>query len=155
MVKAIIFDFDGVILESVNVKTEAFSDIYRQYGTRIVDKVIEHHSQHGGISRFEKFKLYHNEFLGINLTSNELNKLTNTFSNIVLDKVIASPYVKGAYEFISKNHMKYKYFISTGTPQDEINKILIKKKIDIFFKGVYGSPEKKESHVKNILYNNI
>mgnify|MGYP006077874289 FL=1 len=51
-IKAIIFDYDGVIAESVNVKTEAFAELYKPYGTDIVQKVIKHHEANGGVSRF-------------------------------------------------------------------------------------------------------
>ncbi len=95
MIKAIIFDFDGVIAESVQVKTDAFAEIYQSYGQYIVQKVIEHHITNGGISRFEKFKLYHKEFLGINLTELEVEKLAKKFSKLVMEKVISAPYVKG------------------------------------------------------------
>ena len=40
MLKGIIFDFDGVIAESVQVKTDAFSSIYKPYGKDVVDKVV-------------------------------------------------------------------------------------------------------------------
>ena len=39
--KAIIFDFDGVILDSVNVKTKAFELLYEEYGPEIQKKVVE------------------------------------------------------------------------------------------------------------------
>ena len=102
-IKAIIFDFDGVIAESVNVKTEAFSKIYAQYGSDIAEKVVEYHLSHGGISRFEKFKFYHKEYLGIELTNHQLKELGNKFSELVVQKVINAPYVPGALEFIQDN----------------------------------------------------
>ena len=30
MIKAIVFDFDGVILESLNLKAEAFKELYKE-----------------------------------------------------------------------------------------------------------------------------
>ena len=63
MVKGIIFDFDGVIVDSVEIKGEAFREIYTTYGKEISDKVIEHHELNGGVSRFDKFRFYHNNFL--------------------------------------------------------------------------------------------
>ena len=60
MIKGIIFDFDGVIAQSVEVKTEAFADMYKEYGKAVVNKVVQHHEDNGGMSRFEKFRLYHN-----------------------------------------------------------------------------------------------
>jgi len=154
MINAIIFDFDGVIAESVNVKTEAFAEIYRPYGELVVERVVAHHLANGGISRFEKFKLYHKEFLCIDLTEQEVKDLANKFSNLVLEKVISAPYVKGAYEFISKHYRDYDLFISSGTPKDEILKIMKARGLLKFFKGVYGSPERKDKHVKNIMKGN-
>ena len=52
----IIFDFDGVITDSVNIKKEAFAELYSKYGSRIQKKVVNHHLEHGGISRFDKIK---------------------------------------------------------------------------------------------------
>ena len=62
MVNAIIFDFDGVVLESLNVKTNAFKKLYEPYGSDISKKVVEHHLENGGVSRFDKIKFYHNIF---------------------------------------------------------------------------------------------
>ena len=152
-IKAIIFDFDGVIAESVNVKTEAFSKIYAQYGSDIGEKVVEYHLSHGGISRFEKFKFYHKEYLGIELTNHELKELGNKFSELVMQKVINAPYVPGALEFIQENEC-YDLFISSGTPEFELIEIIKRKKIDIYFKSIHGAPENKTNHVKNIISQN-
>lgn len=153
-IKAIIFDYDGVIAESVNVKTEAFAELYRPYGDDIVQKVVTHHEANGGISRFEKFKIYHKEFLGKTINQNKVDELARQFSKLVLQKVIDALYVDGAYEFLSDNHKKYDLYISTGTPTKEIEIILNKKGLRKFFKEVYGSPEKKPEHVRKILKKN-
>jgi phosphoglycolate phosphatase-like HAD superfamily hydrolase len=150
-IKAIIFDYDGVIAESVNVKTDAFAELYKPYGTDIVQKVIKHHEANGGVSRFEKFKIYHKNYLREDINQLEIDVLANKFSNLVLQKVIDSPYVTGVYDFISSNHKNYDFHISTGTPSDEIETILKQKSLRKFFNEVYGSPEKKDSHVKKIL----
>ena len=98
--KAIIYDFDGVICDSVDVKTKAFAQIYQQYGDEVVKKVINHHLENGGISRFKKFIHYHKEFLNLNLNERQLELLVNKFSDLVKLKVIESDYIKGAYNFI-------------------------------------------------------
>ena len=154
MIKALIFDYDGTIADSVNIKTEAFAELYRPYGRAIEKKVVEYHLSHGGVSRFDKFKFFHKNFLNLLLNEQEIQKLANKFSKLVVDKVINAPYIPGAYEFISKNVNIYDMFISTATPTDEINKILKKKKIIKYFKGVYGSPQNKVKHTKEIISSN-
>jgi phosphoglycolate phosphatase-like HAD superfamily hydrolase len=150
-IKAIIFDYDGVIAESVNVKTEAFAELYKPFGKEIAKKIIEHHEANGGISRFEKFRIYHKSFLGEDINQHKVDELAKQFSDLVLQKVIDSPYVMGAYDFISSNYQNYDFHVSTGTPTIEIETILKKKDIRKYFKEVYGSPEKKDSHVRKIL----
>tara|TARA_B100000315_G_scaffold215016_1_gene213910 strand:- start:981 stop:1643 length:663 start_codon:yes stop_codon:yes gene_type:complete len=150
MIKAIIFDFDGVILESVDIKKEAFIKLYSTYGKDVVQKVHNHHIENGGMSRYDKIKHYHKNFIGIDPTQTELIRFTKKFSEIVFEKVINAPYVNGALEFIQDNYKKYSLFISTATPTDEINLILKAKKISDYFIGVYGSPDIKKKHIIKI-----
>jgi beta-phosphoglucomutase-like phosphatase (HAD superfamily) len=46
-IKAVIFDYDGIISESLNVKTDAFAEMYRPYGIEVEHKVIKYHEVHG------------------------------------------------------------------------------------------------------------
>ena len=130
MIKGVIFDFDGVICESVGIKTDGFAMLYKPYGKDVVDKVIKHHLVNGGVSRFEKLRFYHKNILGIDINNKELNNLVIKFSEFVVEKVIEAPFVKGAYEFLLESRHKYKMYISTGTPQCEIEIITKEKKID-------------------------
>ena len=150
MLKGIIFDFDGVIVESVQVKSDAFAELYSPYGPDIVKKVVEHHEENGGMSRFDKIRFYHEIYLNKNITEKEVLNLANQFSSLVVDKVIAAPYVTGVLEYMKKYYKQYKLFISTGTPTKEINQILKARKIDQYFTDVFGSPDRKITHINNI-----
>ena len=101
--------------------------------------------------RYEKFRFYHKNFLGLDLTEDELNKICNKFSSLVLGRVKKSDYIVGAHEFLVNNKSKYRYYISTGTPSFEINEILKYKNIDHYFDLVFGSPENKIKHIEQIL----
>ena len=151
MLKGIIFDFDGVIADSVQVKTDAFASLYEQYGDNIVTKVIEHHEANGGMSRFKKIKLYHESFLNKAITNEEIEDLANQFSKLVVRKVIDVPYVPGVFKYIQKCYEKYNLFISTGTPTNEIKQILSARDIAEYFIGIHGSPEKKSLHITKII----
>ena len=150
MLKGIIFDFDGVIAESVHIKSSAFSDLYKPYGTEIVKRVVKHHEANGGMSRFKKIRYYHETFLDTNLSDQEISRIANQFSKYVVDRVVRSQYVPNALEFIKHSYGNYKLFISTGTPTTEMKDILKLKKIIRHFTGVYGSPALKNEHVSVI-----
>ncbi len=150
MLKGIILDFDGVIAESVHIKSSAFSDLYKSYGEDIVKRVVKHHEANGGMSRYKKIRYYHETFLDINLSDQEINHIANQFSNYVVDRIVKSQYVPNALEFIKQSYGNYKLFISTGTPTSEMKNILKLKRIMNFFTGVYGSPALKNEHVNVI-----
>lgn len=152
MIRAIVYDFDGVIADSVNIKTEAFVELYREYGSNITDLVKKYHLKHGGVSRFEKFKYWHKQYLNKDISQEELTELTNKFSSIVREKVIAAAFIPGAYDYIKEKKNNYLQFICTGTPTVEINYILKEKNLNHFFDDVFGSPENKTvilSKIKN------
>ena len=79
----IIFDFEGVLAESLHIKTHAFYQLYEQYGKDISQKVVVNHNENGGMSRYEKFPYYHKSFLNIVLSTEQVNQLSNDFSKIV------------------------------------------------------------------------
>ena len=151
MIKAIIFDFDGVLVESVDIKTKAFSELFSDYGPGIVEKIIQHHLAHGGISRYEKIKFYYREYLNVPLSPEELNKLCQEFSALVLQKVIHAPFVSGAMEFLKNNSQKYNLFIVSGTPHEEMVHITQAKGMHMYFMDIFGSPTVKGTHIQNIL----
>ena len=149
--KCLIYDFDGVICDSVNLKTEAFESLYSSYGEEVVKKVRDHHLLNGGISRFEKFKYFSESILNKEISKIELEILGKQFSDIVLNKIIHAPINPGVIEFIESNISHSLQFICSGTPHEEMNHIIIEKKMGKYFKGVFGSPDSKPKIINHIL----
>jgi len=150
--ETIFFDFDGVIADSVDIKTRAFAKMFETYGKDVENKVIQYHLSHGGVSRFDKFRYFYENFLEKEISQQELDRLCNTFSELVLHGVIDSPLLPGALEtleHIKKNDTSA--YIISGTPHDEIIIIAKQKNLTHFFQGIYGSPRSKDDIVKEIL----
>ena len=146
----IIYDFDGVICDSVNIKTEAFIELYQSYGEEVQQAVKEYHLAHGGISRYEKFQHFQSTLLGEPFNEKQIDVLANKFSILVKQKVITSNYIPGVIDFLKNNKGK-KQFICTGTPQNEIEDIVKKKGLRLLFDGVYGSPSTKIEIIQIIM----
>jgi D-3-phosphoglycerate dehydrogenase len=149
--KTFIFDFDGVILDSISCKTEAFYQIYLKYGKEIADKVKQFHIKNGGMSRFEKFKYWHENYLNTKISDKEINDLSNKLSNIVFEKVVRSKQIEGSFEFIRKHSKNYNFFIVSGTPHEEIKKIAKDIKIEKYFIEILGSPTSKDQWCRHLL----
>jgi len=154
MIKAIIFDFDGVLVESVDVKTRAFAKMFEEKGVGVVKKVTDFHLMNGGLSRIHKFKYYYEEILKCSLSEDKLSELCNTFSQLVIDEVINSPYVNGAKEFLEKYHCDIDLYVASGTPEGELREIVRCREMDVYFKDIYGSPRQKGEIANSILQEN-
>lgn len=150
MLKAIIFDFDGVICESVEAKTAAFRRLFSDYPDQ-VDKIVSYHKRNGGLSRYEKFKVIFKDFLHKALTEEESERLGRLFSEYSYENVVNAPYVPGVEEFLKKYYKKFLLFIVSGTPEEEMKKIIREKELEKYFKKIYGSPRSKGELVKTIL----
>lgn len=150
--KLVIFDFDGVLVDSVKVKTKAFGLMYSEYGADIVNKVHHHHIENGGLSRFDKFKYYHNNFLGKNINENGIKMMANRFSEIVVNQVVSSNWVIGAEDFLKSLHLSnIKCAIVSATPQSEIELIIQKRNMNKYFCDIYGSPDSKFTNLTKVL----
>lgn len=148
---AIVFDFDGVLVESVDVKTKAFAALYAEYGDRIVQQVVDYHLLHGGVSRFEKFRYYQEVLLGKALTKEEEIQLGDRFSQYVENAVVAAPYVLGADNFLENHYQSIPLFVASGTPDEELKRIVSYRNMNHYFVSVHGSPAKKGAIIQEIL----
>jgi beta-phosphoglucomutase-like phosphatase (HAD superfamily) len=54
----LIFDCDGVVLNSNAVKTNAFYQTTLPYGQAAADAMVEYHVANGGVSRYKKFAYF-------------------------------------------------------------------------------------------------
>lgn len=151
MIKAVLFDFDGVIAESFDVKTSAFAKLFEPYGPQVVEQVVAHHLAHGGVSRFVKILHYHEHFVGKAIDEAELADWCRRFSELVLDAVASSPLVPGALELLQQCSAKYDCFIVTGTPQEEMEEIASRKGLAKYFREIHGSPRTKREITRQIM----
>jgi HAD superfamily hydrolase (TIGR01549 family) len=151
-IKAIIFDFDGVILESCNIKTEAFRELFKDYPEH-VEEIVDYHLNHGGVSRYKKFSYFYENILKQTISDEELKRLGNQFSSLVLEEVKRCDFVPGAQEFLKKCSKRISLFIASGTPEQELRSIVKERGLESHFKGVYGTPATKTEIIKRILTN--
>lgn len=149
--QAIFFDFDGVLVESMHVKTEAFAQLFRKFGDEVVEKVVKHHIENGGISRYVKIKHYYNNFLDEQINQEKIDEKAQQFSDIVVKKVIKSSWVTGAEKFLEENYKKIDMYVISGTPQQELRKIVKERDMGKYFKGIYGTPKTKPEIMKMII----
>ena len=133
-----VFDFDGVILDSVGVKSRGFLTLFQGASEEERRLIESHHLKYGGMNRTSKIKLY---MSWLKYSIEDLPLYVKRFSENIVDAVLECDYVPGSKEYLSRS--KTKKIVLTGTPQEEIEVILKELGINIYFDEVYGFPFKK------------
>jgi HAD superfamily hydrolase (TIGR01549 family) len=149
--RALIFDFDGVIVESEHIKTRAFQTLYGEHGPEVVAAVVAHHEANGGISRRKKIRHCHETLLGTDLDGAKLETLCQRFSALVEDEVVGCDWVPGARELLASQFARRPLFVVSGTPQDELTRIVERRGLAPWFTEVHGSPPEKATTIRSIL----
>ncbi len=148
--KVIILDFDGTILESVDIKDKAFRKLFEGYPLKIED-IMSYHLAHNATIRFEKFKYITETILGLPYDRKVEEGLGKKFSNMVFEQIIAAPYVEGVKEFITFFAKKVALYIVSMSPHEEFMKIINAKQLSGYFKDIYTYPWKKDKAAVDII----
>ena len=147
----IVFDCDGVILESVDAKTKAFAQTAEPFGAEARDRLVLFHSLHGGVSRREKFAWLYREVLGREITPPEMEELCARFVAFALDNVLNAPLVPGVQAVLERWKGRVPLYVCSGTPQDELRSVLEKRDLAHYFTGICGTPPAKAELLKGIV----
>lgn len=152
--RAVVFDFDGVILESAEIKTEAFCELFAHLGPTQVAQVREHHLANLGISRFVKFDWIYQNIVQQPLAEPDKLELGERFSAIALRKVLDCPFVPGAEAALAALAGRYPLFVASGTPQGELDRVVDARELRAYFLEVWGSPREKANILADIAARN-
>jgi len=150
VIATLILDFDGVVLESVEVKTRAFHELF-SFSPDHVDEIVDYHKNNTGVSRFDKFRYIYREILKEPLPDEQFVWLSEQYADLVVDGVIASPFVPGGEVFLERYSTKVPLFVVSASPQEELVSILRRRGLSSHFRKVYGAPTRKEQAIREIM----
>ena len=149
--RAIVFDFDGVVLESADLKTEAFIELFAHHGATVASQVEAHHLANVGISRFKKFEWIYANILQQPLSAEHCQALGEKFSALALDKILAAPFVPGALDALQTLAGQLPLFVASGTPQGELDFIVEQRGLGAYFDEVWGTPTEKPVILRDLI----
>ena len=148
--KVIVLDFDGVIVESNDIKRRAFSHIFSEFPSHHREIMAYHHA-HNAVNRHDKFRHIMEHILKQEFDSARANDWATRFSAMTRDGIIACPYVDGALEFLGFFSKKCPLYMASATPLDELTVILKSRGLHRYFKGIYGAPTPKKAIFERIM----
>lgn len=142
--KTFIFDCDGVLLDSNRIKTEAIRETLLEVGLLKdhVERCIEHHLAHGGISRYEKFLTYAGPELEVKCLNIYAEKIKTSYNTCGTIGYVA--------EFLSTLSSSSKRIVISGGNQLEVVQALHSHGIAEHFDVILGSPTTKRDNCKSL-----
>ena len=137
--RALILDFDGVILESNGLKTAAFARVFARFPEH-AEAMMAYHHAHVSESRVLKFRHLVTALLGRAADDPLVTELGEAFSADMRRQLASCPLVPGADAFLAAVHGRLPVYLASVTPQGELDAMLAERGLARFFTRVYGCP---------------
>lgn len=141
----LVFDCDGVVLDSNRVKTEAFRQAALPYGPEAAEALVAHHVANGGVSRYAKFAHFLSRIVSPDTAGPTLETLLETFAAAVREGLMTCEVTSGLAELRAATPQA-RWMIVSGGDQAELRDIFAARSLAGHFDaGIFGSPDTKEA----------
>jgi phosphoglycolate phosphatase-like HAD superfamily hydrolase len=149
--QAVIFDCDGVLLDSNSIKEDAFASIAEKfYGPSSVEAMRTFHRKFGGLSRFKKFSYLDGKFERLFRVSHR--EMSDEFDRISNEKLMSCRMSEGLIELLATLKAGgLMLLVISGTPEDQLKQLLEARRLNEFFTRICGSPRSKSDHIRGLM----
>ncbi len=155
--KTLVFDCDGVILNSNRVKTDAFYQAALPYGEAAAQAMVDYHVANGGVSRYLKFAHFLEQLVpeyAAGRSGPNLDELLEHYANAVLEGLLSCEVAPGL-EQLRKRIPNTRWLIVSGGDQTELRHVFAQRGLtELFDGGIYGSPDTKDEILARELKSN-
>jgi phosphoglycolate phosphatase-like HAD superfamily hydrolase len=150
--KVILWDFDGVIMDSMPVRDHGFEQVLASFPKEQVELLMKFHRSNGGLSRYVKFRYFFEQIRNEPITEEQVNEYAQKFSSIMITELInAALLISDTVTFIEGNATNFRMHIVSGSDEQELKFICNQLGLDKYFKSLHGSPANKTLLIQSIL----
>ena len=154
MIRGVIFDFDGTLVDSNDIKRKSFYSVTKDIAGagNLLDKILS--TPESG-DRYDIFETLSKELKLVNNIIVDPSKLSNLYTELCEYEISRAPEIEEVSKTINElKKTDIKLFISSATPENTLKRIIEMRKWNEMFDMVLGSPDSKIDHVAKILKDN-
>lgn len=149
--KILVLDCDGVILDSVGVKVQAFAAVGAQFSAEVSAWLVQAHRDAPGFSRHLLFDRLYRTWYGRDILESERKKLNEIFRRASRDRLLQVPAIPGALETVRHWKGRIPIYVCSGAPQEDLRELFDARGLTDLFTAVYGSPPVKTELLADIV----
>ena len=146
----LIFDCDGVLLDSNRLKTEAFRQAALPYGESAARRLVQHHVENGGVSRYKKFEHFVKKIVPDAIEREtelrvlpDYDALLSAYAAAVQEGLRTCAVAEGV-EQLRAQTANTRWLVVSGGDQAELRAVFDERGIAHYFDGgIFGSPDSK------------
>lgn len=149
---AILFDCDGVLIDSIEKKVKAFRQWVTKYYPQWERAFMEYHLASYGVGRINQVKYFINNIVRVPVSEDSLISMLDFLDKCIDNHMETAQLTPGVSDLTSICANKgIKMFVVSGAPRAELDFHLTRLGIFEKFNGIFGSPISKEEGVRQIL----
>ncbi len=145
--RALAFDFDGVILDSMEYKFQTFVSLFSDHPEHL-DEIDTYNRSQRGVNRHLKFPHIFEQILNLPYSEEIGIALGKEYGRRLEGNLSECPLVPGIEDFLRLQSVSL--FVASSSPREEIIPILASKGIRNLFREVFGYPLSKAEALKHI-----
>ncbi|MEB2782433.1 HAD hydrolase-like protein [Algoriphagus sp. C2-6-M1] len=150
--KVLLWDFDGVIMDSMPVREHGFRKVLEKYPEDEVELLIHFHRKNGGWSRYIKFRYFFEEIRKESITDEHIVALSQKFSLIMRELLLSKELlIKDSLAYIEANYQDQMMHVVSGSDGEELRFLCQQLGLSKYFISIHGSPTPKGELIKNLL----
>lgn len=150
MTRVVFFDVDGVLLDTLAAKGEAFVQAFSDF-PKFAPSIRSIHLSNGGVSRDVKVSLMLEHVLSRPPSQSEVEERVAKFADDVVGRVLASREIPGASAALTDLSADHILHAISATPASELHDILEARDWSHFFRSIHGYPSKKSATLRYLM----
>lgn len=139
-----IFDFDGVIIDSNNIKKSAIGEsVQGVLSDQKANEFVDYFVGLNGVPREVKIAKY--------IPKDQYEYVLSKYESIINTKLKNAKLVSGVRDIIQElSRLKKSMIVLSGGTQTEVFQLLMDRGLSKHFIGVYGGPKNKEENLQGL-----
>lgn len=146
MIRCVVFDFDGTLVDSNHIKRQTFFELAREFddGIRLMAGVMK---EAAGRDRYWIFARFAERLSD----QTDATGLVGRYTRTCQERIAIAPEIAGSGASLDRLRAEGRLlFVNSATPVEPLITLLSLRRMRALFDGIYGSPATKYENLKTI-----